>query len=219
MTCWKYREWSRLVFGCLCLLMISMYSPRESLGQQPEGGPVEESVISIETGDPAWIIAVDTSTGESVLASIEEFVWDGFEEDSFVSAHYVDEYGDEFFLLYDSATDQFNMLGTNNQLAYANVGIGSVILKVIKAIFTKTPKKPPVKLPVTKIPGKKKPLKAGETVESEHTLPDGTVIRNIKTPNGPNRIDETKPITVGSGEPGAPGTLPVNPSPANPGTP
>lgn len=199
--------------------MITVYSQRKSLGQQPEGGPVVESVVSIETDDPAWIIAMDASTGESVLASIEEFVWDGFEEDIFVSAHYVDEYGDEFFVLYDSATDQVNMLVTNNQLAYANIGIGSVIVKAIKAIFTKTPKKPPVKLPVTKVPGKKKPLQPGETVESEHTLPDGTVIRNIKTPNGPNRFDTTKPITVGSGEPGAPGTLPVDPPSANPGTP
>ncbi|MBM3966891.1 MAG: hypothetical protein FJ308_17770 [Planctomycetes bacterium] len=197
-----------------------MYSPRKSLGQQPEEGPVVDSVVSIETNDPAWIIAIDTSTGESVLTSIEEFVWDGFEEDSFVSAHYVDEFGDEFFVLYDSATDQFNMLGTNNQLAYANVGIGSVIVKAIKAIFTKTPKKaPPMKLPVTKVPGKKPPLKAGEKVESEHTLPDGTVIRKIKTPEGPIRIDETPPITVGSGQPGAPGVLPVNPPPANSGTP
>jgi len=200
--------------------MITMYSPRKSLGQQPEEGPVVDSVVSIETNDPAWIIAIDTSTGESVLTSIEEFVWDGFEEDSFVSAHYVDEFGDEFFVLYDSATDQFNMLGTNNQLAYANVGIGSVIVKAIKAIFTKTPKKaPPMKLPVTKVPGKKPPLKAGEKVESEHTLPDGTVIRKIKTPEGPIRIDETPPITVGSGQPGAPGVLPVNPPPANSGTP
>ncbi len=189
------------------------------MGQQPEEGPGVETLLSIETDDPAWIIAIDTSTGESVLASVEEFVWDGFEDDSFVGAHYVDEFGDEFFVLYDSATDQFSMLGANNQLAYANVGIGSVIVKVIKAIFTKTPKKPPVKLPITKVPGKKKPLKPGETVESEHTLPDGTVIRNIKTPGGPNRIDETPPITVGSGVPGAPGTLPVNPPPANPGTP
>ena len=126
--------------------MITMYSPRESLGQHAPGGLVEESVILLETGDPAWIIAVDTYTGESVLAYIEEFVWDGFEEDSFVSAYYVDEFGDKFFVLYDSATDQLSMLGTNNQLTYANVGIRRVIVNAIKAIFTMTPKKPPAKV-------------------------------------------------------------------------
>ncbi|MFN9411072.1 MAG: hypothetical protein ACK57V_01650 [Pirellula sp.] len=49
------------------------------MGQQPEEGPGVETLVSIETDDPAWIIAIDTSTGESVLASVEEFVWDGFE--------------------------------------------------------------------------------------------------------------------------------------------
>lgn len=199
--------------------MITMYSPKGLLGQHASGGLAEESVILIETGDPAWIIAVDTFTGESVLAYIEEFVWDGFEEDSFVSAYYVDEFGDELFVLYDSATDQFSMLDANNQFAYANVAIGSAIVKVIKAIFTKTPKKPPVKLPVTKVPGKKSPLKPGEKVESEQTLPDGTVIRKIRTPDGKIRTDETPPITVGSGQPGAPDTLPSNPPPSTPGTP
>jgi hypothetical protein len=213
MTNWKYRDWPWFVFAGLCWLMITMYSPSESLGQQPAESLVEETVISIETDDPEWIIAIDTSTGESVLASIEEFVWDGFEEDSFVSAYYVDEFGDEFFVLYDSATDQFNMLGANNQLAYANVGIGSVIVKAIKAIFTKAPKKtPPKKLPPKTVPGKHKPLKPGEKVVSEETLPNGDVLRKISTPpDGKIRTEITPSIKIGTGTPGNPDTLPDSP--------
>ncbi len=199
--------------------MVAMSLPNESIGQQPEEDLNIGLVVLIETNDPAWIIGIDSQTGASVLASIEEFVWDSIEEDRLAIAYCMDEFGDEFHLIYDSATDQFHMLGTNRQLAYISHGNWGMIVKVVKAIFTKAPKKaPPVKLPPTKLPGKKAPLKPGEKVESEHTLPDGTVIRNIKTPNGTHRIDETKPITVGSGEPGAPGTLPGNP-PANPGTP
>jgi hypothetical protein len=186
--------------------------------QQPPVGGTADSVLELETNDPNWTIALDVTTGESVLVSATEFFYDD-NSPTQVMAYYVDDFGNESWLRYDGLLNSYSG-PTGNVAALTAPNPVRIIIQIIKSVFTKAPKKaPPVKLPVTKVPGKKPPLKPGEKVESEHTLPDGTVIRNIKTPNGPNRIDRTDPITVGSGEPGAPGTLPGNPPPANPGNP
>lgn len=202
-----------------CLMSISfvlVFLTSLSFSQQPQGGGTTNAVVELDTDDPSWTIAIDVTTGQSVLVSATEFYYDDVSP-SLVMAHYVDEFGDTSWLLYDGLLNSYTGPNGNVSALSAPNPVIKIIIQIIKKVFTKTLKKaPPVKLPVTKVPGKKPPLKAGEKVESEHTLPDGTVIRNIKTPNGQNRIDRTDPITVGSG---APGTLPVNPPPANPGTP
>lgn len=205
----------------MCLTSVactSMFLSSLSFAQQPQGGETANAVAELETDDPSWTIAIDVTTGESVLVSATEFY---YEDDSpgLVMAHYVDEFGDTSWLLYDGLLNSYT--GPNgNVSALSAPNPVKIIIQIIKQVFTKAPKKaPPVKLPVTKVPGKKAPLKAGEKVESEHTLPDGTVIRKIKTPEGTIRTDNTPPLTVGSGQPGAPGTLPANPPPATPGNP
>lgn len=211
------RSLSHLYRMCLTIVAFTlMVTSSVSFAQQQVND--NDDVLEIETDDPNWTIALDMTTGESVLISATEFFYDD-DSPGFVMAHYVDEFGDTSWLLYDGLLNSYNG-PTGNVSALSAPNPVRIIIQIIKQVFTKVPKKaPPVKLPVTKVPGKKPPLKAGEKVESEHTLPDGTVIRKIKTPEGPIRTDETSPITVGSGQPGAPGTLPVNPPPTTPGTP
>jgi hypothetical protein len=172
---------------------------------------VNESVLELPTDDPDWRVAVDIETGESRIVSADEFVWD---EDGFgnVMAHYVDESGNESWLLYDGMLDSYTgPAGAMNALVAPNPV--KIIIEIIKKVITKTPKKaPPKKLPPKNAPGKKPPLKPGEKVISEHELPDGTIIRKISTPpDGKIRVEEIKPIKVGTGEPDPPTSPPTSP--------
>lgn len=199
---------------CFSLLLAAVFVP-VLRAQNPVEAEIE-TVYELETDDPDWRLAVDLSTGESALVSTDEFIWesDGLTHDlSF--AHYVDELGNESWLLYDGALDTYTGPGgTMNALVAPNPV--KIIIEIIKKVITKTPKKaPPKKLPPKNLPGKKPPLKPGEKVVSEHELPDGTIIRKISTPpDGKIRVEEIKPIKVGTGDP-----EPPNPPPADPDAP
>jgi hypothetical protein len=195
---------------CFSLLLAAVFVPvlRAQI-------PVEveiETVYELETDDPDWRLAVDLSTGESALVSTDEFIWesDGLTHDLYF-AHYVDELGNESWLLYDGALDTYTgPAGTMNALMAPNPV--KIIIEIIKKVITKTPKKtPPKKLPPKNLPGKKPPLKPGEKVVGEHELPDGTIIRKISTPpDGKIRVEEIKPIRVGTGDPEPPNALPAD---------